>query len=68
MLCITMKSGEYFTIGDDIVIRLDRLSDERVHLAIQAPRELPILRGNVLEREGGERPGCVGGKASVSNG
>ena len=56
MLCITMK------------IRLDRLSDERVHLAIQAPRELPILRGNVLEREGGERPGCVWGKASVSNG
>ena len=23
------------------------------------PREVPILRGEVLERDGGERPGCV---------
>lgn len=28
-------------------------------LAVQAQRELPILRGEVLERVGGRRPDCV---------
>ena len=47
------------TIGDHVVIQLDRLTAERAHMTISAPREIPILRGKVLEREGGERPGCV---------
>ena len=59
MLCITMRKGDYFKIGDDIVIRFDHLSSERVHLSINAPREVPIVRGKVLERTGGERPDCV---------
>ena len=59
MLCITMRKGEYLTIGDHVVIQLDRLTAERAHMTISAPREIPILRGKGLEREGGERPGCV---------
>lgn len=59
MLCITMKRGEYFTVGSDTVIQFDQLSGERVHLTIHAPREVPILRGEVLERNGGERPSCI---------
>ena len=50
MLCITMRKGDYFKIGDDIVVRFDHLSSERVHLSINAPKEVPILRGKVLER------------------
>lgn len=59
MLCITLLPGDYFTVGDDTVIQFDRLSGERVHLTINAPREVPILRGEVLERQGGKRPDCV---------
>jgi len=59
MLCITMKRGDYVTIGDGIVIQVDRLNDERVHVNIQAPREVSIVRGKVLERAGGERPDCL---------
>ena len=59
MLCITMRRGEYFTVDGDTVILVDQLSGERAHLTIHAPREVPILRGEVLERDGGERPGCV---------
>lgn len=59
MLCITMTPGGYFTVGNDTVIQFDRLSGERVHLVINAPREVPILRGEVLERQGGSRPACV---------
>ena len=59
MLCITMRKGDYFTIGKDIVVKVDRLGVDRIHLSIDAPKELPILRGEVLERGGGSRPGCV---------
>jgi len=62
MLCITMKRGDYVAIGDDIVIQIDKINNERVHLTINAPREVPVVRGEVLERNGGQRPECVYGK------
>ena len=59
MLCITMKRSEYFTVGGDTVILFDQLSGERAHLTIHAPREVAIVRGEVLERRGGQRPACL---------
>lgn len=59
MLCITLLPGDYFTVGNDTVIQFDRLKGERVHLIVNAPREVPILRGEVLERQGSKRPDCV---------
>ena len=59
MLRISMKVGQYFTVGSDTVVQFDHLSGERVHLTINAPREVPILRGEVPERNGGQRPACV---------
>ena len=61
MLHISMKIGEYFTVGGDTVIQFDNLSGERASMTITAPREVPIVRGTVLEREGGQRPDCVVG-------
>lgn len=59
MLCFSMRPGEYFTVGGSTVIQLERVAGDRIHLIINAPREVQILRGAVLERQGGERPGCV---------
>lgn len=59
MLCISMRAGDYFTVGENTVVQFDRLTGDRVHLTINAPREVPVLRGDVLERSGGQRPGCV---------
>ena len=59
MLRISMKPGEYFTVGGSTVVQFDRLRGDRAHLIINAPREVPVLRGEVLERNGGQRPGCV---------
>lgn len=59
MLNLSLKPGEYFTVGGDTVIQMSRLTGDRVHLTVTAPREVPILRGNVLERNGGVRPSCV---------
>ena len=47
------------TIGDEVVVQLNQISGDRCKLMIQAPREMTILRGEVLERTGGARPDCV---------
>ena len=59
MLALTLSLGNYLTIGGDVVIQLNRITGDRCRLTIDAPREIPIVRGEVLEREGGERPDSV---------
>ena len=63
MLCISIRPSEYFTVGSHVVIQFDRLSGDRAYLTIQAPREIPIVRGEVLERNGGQRPACIQDKS-----
>lgn len=59
MLCLSLSLGEYLTIGGNVVVQLDRVSRDSCKLVIDAPREVSILRGEVLERTGGKRPACV---------
>ena len=59
MLCLNLNQGEYMTIGDDVVVQLDHVTGDRCKLVIHAPREVPIRRGEVLERTGGQLPQCV---------
>jgi carbon storage regulator CsrA len=59
MLCLNLNQGEYMTIGEDVVVQVDGITGDRCKLVIQAPKEVPILRGAVLERGGGQRPSCV---------
>ena len=57
MLSLQLKDGEYLTIGEDIVIQV--FTNSTIRVAVQAPRNMTILRGEVLERSGKERPACV---------
>ena len=57
MLFLQLKDKEYLTIGDDIVIQV--FTNSTIRVSVQAPRELAVLRGEVLERNGGKRPDCV---------
>jgi len=59
MLCLTLSPGEYLTVGEDVVLVLDRTTGDRCKLLIDAPREIPIVRGEVREREGYNRPDNV---------
>lgn len=59
MLCLTISPGDYVTIGDNVILQFDRMTAGRCDLVIQAPREVPILRGEVRERSGEQRPDCV---------
>jgi carbon storage regulator len=44
MLVITRKKGEALLIGDDIEITIVKLDDGSVKLAIDAPKNITILR------------------------
>lgn len=55
MLSLQLKSGDYLTIGDSIAVQIFEQSGSSFRVAVKAPREIPILRGEVHERSG-ERP------------
>ena len=57
MLFLQLKDKEYLTIGDDIVIQV--FTNATIQVSVQAPRELSVLRGEVLERNGSQRPRAV---------
>ena len=59
MLKLTLLPDEYVTISDNIVVQLTRVAGGRADVAIDAPRTVPVLRGAVLERNGGKRPECL---------
>lgn len=49
MLIISRKTDESIMIGDDIEIKIAEVSGDRVKLAIDAPREIIILRKELYE-------------------
>ena len=50
MLVITRRKDESLLIGDDIEIKIVKVEDGSVRLAISAPRDITILRKEVFER------------------
>ena len=57
MLSLQLKSGEYITIGDNIVVQVFQVGGQ-FRVAVDAPREVPIVRGEVRERSD-QRPDCI---------
>lgn len=49
MLIITRKKGESLMIDDDIEITISKIEDGSVKIGIQAPKEVSILRKELLE-------------------
>ena len=49
MLVLSRKSGERIHIGGDVTVEVRRVAGNRVTLAVQAPREVRILRGELRE-------------------
>lgn len=50
MLVIGRKPGEYIMIGEDIKVKVIKSEDGDLRLAIEAPKEIKITRGEVFEK------------------
>jgi carbon storage regulator len=67
MLVLSRKAGERIHIGDEIFIEVRRVAGNRVTLAVNAPREVRVLRGELLEaaKSFEETPAEPAAKAAV---
>lgn len=50
MLNLTIKAGEYFTIGDEIKVVILGGSHNHCKIMVDAPRKYNIVRGEVLAK------------------
>lgn len=51
MLVLGRKPGEYVVIGDDIKVRVVKSENGDLRLAIEAPKDIKITRGEVWEEQ-----------------
>ncbi|WMJ24261.1 carbon storage regulator [Paludicola sp. MB14-C6] len=49
MLVISRKTSESILIGDDIEIIISDISTDKVKIAINAPKSVPVLRKELVE-------------------
>jgi carbon storage regulator len=56
MLVLMRRADEQIQIGPDICITVVAVKGSGVRLGIEAPKEVQILRGELLAREQGETP------------
>ena len=65
MLVITRRKDESLLIGDDIEIKIVKVEDGSVRLAISAPRDITILRKEVFERVNEENKEAISGNLDI---
>ncbi len=49
MLVLTRKVGERLVIGDNIVVTVVEVKGENIKLALEAPQEIKIYRGELYD-------------------
>ncbi|OBZ10272.1 MULTISPECIES: carbon storage regulator [Bacillales] len=47
MLVLGRKPGEFIVINESIIVKVIRSEDGHLRLAIDAPRDIPIIRGEL---------------------
>ena len=57
MLALTVKAGDYITIGPDVVIQMLKVGDV-CRVAIDAPKEMTIERAKIHEQKA-DVPECI---------
>lgn len=50
MLVLTRKLGESIVINGNIVVTVHQLKGNTVRLAFEAPKDVPIVRSELLEK------------------
>lgn len=49
MLVLSRLEGESITIGEDVVVTIERVRGGKVSVSIEAPRSVRVLRTELLE-------------------
>ncbi|WP_312198935.1 carbon storage regulator CsrA [Anaerospora hongkongensis] len=49
MLALTRRVGERIVIGDNVVLTIVDIKGDSIRLAIDAPREIKIYRGEIFD-------------------
>lgn len=49
MLALTRKVGERIVLGDNIVVTVISVKGDSIRLAIEAPKEIKIYRGEIFD-------------------
>lgn len=67
MLVINRKKDESILIGDDIEIKITKIEDGSVKIAISAPREVTILRKEILDKVKEENKNAMSNDLDILN-
>lgn len=59
-LVVTRKDGEAIHIGDDVVIQVLEINGRRAKIRVVAPKDVQILRGELLHQDHAEQEVTVG--------
>ncbi|WP_055668148.1 carbon storage regulator CsrA [Desnuesiella massiliensis] len=65
MLVITRKKGESILIGDNIEVTIVKAEDGTVKLAIEAPKEVRVLRKELYNQVKDENKNALKGDLSI---
>ncbi len=57
MLVLTRKPNQSIRIGDDITVNVVRVRGNTIQLGIEAPRQVNIVRSELLEHESAQESG-----------
>ena len=68
MLVLTRKLMEKLFIGDDICVTVVRLEGGQVRLGIDAPREIAVVRAELVPERAAARPRSAGASSGSGTG
>ena len=54
MLVLTRKPGEAIRIGDNVLITISVIKGNQVRVGIDAPKDVPVVREELLRRQNPE--------------
>lgn len=55
MLVLTRRKGQYIVINDNILVRVVGTPEGQMKLQIDAPKEIPVVRGEIWEQQQAEK-------------
>lgn len=67
MLVLTRKAEQKIRIGDDIVITVLKVQGDQVSIGIEAPKELQIVREELLNEELSHTAARMNKKSALKN-